>query len=245
VGGNLQDHFQTRFAYRCRFPITVNDIMNNPWRRIGSGMKFLLTRRGALTISAGQVGIFARTRPELATPDIQFHIFAFSADRPAEGLHRFPGFTQNVCQLRPESRGELRLKSADPAAAPAIHPNYLATETDRRTLIDGLQMCRRIAARPALRHFIDSEYLPGEQVRTDDELLDYARHYGGSIYHPSGSCKMGNDTMAVVDSRLRVHGLSALRVADAAIMPTVVSGNTNAACIMIGEKASDLLRAER
>ncbi len=242
VGRNLQDHFQTRFAYRCKFPITVNDLMANPIRKLGVGLQYAMFRTGPLTISAGQVGIFARTRPELASPDIQFHFIVFSSDRPAEGLHKFSGFTQNVCQLRPESRGEIRLKSSDPLAAPAIHANYLATELDRRTLVDGLKMCRELAAQPSLRHFIESEYLPGEGVQTDDELLDYARRYGGTIYHPCGTCKMGHDAMAVVDDELRVRGVSGLRVADASIMPTVISGNTNAACIMIGEKLADFVR---
>jgi choline dehydrogenase len=248
VGGNLQDHYQTRFAYRCRFPITVNDIMRSPLRKARVGLQYLLFRTGPLTISAGQVGIFAKTRPELATPDVQFHFIVFSSDRPAEGLHKFPGFTQNVCQLRPESRGEIRLKSANPLAHAAIHANYLSAEIDRRTLVDGLRMCRDIAARPAMQRYIESEYLPGAQVRTDDELLAYARQFGGTIYHPCGTCKMGRDPEgphgAVVDDTLRVHGIAGLRVADASIMPTLVSGNTNAACIMIGEKASDLMKGQ-
>jgi choline dehydrogenase len=188
------------------------------------------------------VGIFTRTRPELASPDIQFHFIGFSADRPAEGLHKFSGFTQNVCQLRPESRGEILLKSADPTLAPAIHPNYLSTELDRQTLIAGLKLGRRIAEQPALKHYIASEYLPGPDVQGDNDWLEYVKNYGSTIFHPSGTCKMGPDPMAVVDDQLRVHGLTGLRVADASIMPTVVSGNTNAACIMIGEKCADLLR---
>jgi choline dehydrogenase len=244
VGRNLQDHYQTRFAYRCRFPITVNDLFRNPAMKARAGLQYLMFRAGPLTISAGQVGIFTKTRPELASPDVQFHFIMFSADRPAAGLHKFPGFTQNVCQLRPESRGEILLKSNDPLATPAIHPNYLATETDRRTLVDGLKLCRAIAARPAMQHYIDSEYLPGENVQSDDEFLAYARQYGGTIYHPCGTCKMGSDPTAVVDQELRVRGIEGLRVADASIMPTLVSGNTNAACIMIGEKLSDLLRGQ-
>jgi choline dehydrogenase len=243
VGRNLQDHYQTRFAYRCRFPVTVNDIMRSRARMAGVGLRWLLFRSGPLTISAGQVGIFAKTRSELATPDIQFHFIIFSSDRPAQGLHTFSGFTQNVCQLRPESRGEILLKSLDPLAPPAIHPNYLNAGLDQRTMVAGLKLSRDIAARPAMRHFIESEFLPGDAVQTDDELLDYARAYGGTIYHPCGTAKMGHDAMAVVDPELRVHGFVGLRVADASIMPTVVSGNTNAACIMIGEKAADLIRA--
>jgi choline dehydrogenase len=242
VGQNLQDHFQVRLTYRCRFPVTLNDVMMSRWRMLAAGLQYAVARRGPLTISAGQVGIFARTRPDLPTPDVQFLLIPFSADRPGEGLNKFSGFLQNCCQLRPESRGEILLRSADPDEHPAIHPNYLATENDRRTLVAGLQLGRRIAARPAMRHWIESEHLPGEAAQDDAALLAHARAYGGSIFHPSSTCKMGHDRMAVVDPQLRVHGLEGLRVADAAIMPTVVSGNTNAACIMIGEKAADLIR---
>ena len=244
VGANLQDHYQTRFAYRCKFPITVNDIMKSPLRMMQVGLQYAMFRSGPLTSSAGQVGIFARSRPGLASPDIQFHFIVFSSDRPAQGLHKFSGFTQNVCQLRPESRGEILLKSRDPQAAPAIHANYLATELDRQTLLDGLKLCRVLADRPVMRHYIESEYLPGEAIQSDDELLDYARAFGGTIYHPVGTCRMGQDARSVVDAELRVHGISGLRVADASIMPTLVSGNTNAACIMIGEKLSDMVRGQ-
>ena len=242
VGRNLQDHFQTRFAYRCRLPITVNDIMRSRWKMARMAAQYALFRTGPLTVSAGEVVIFTKTRPDLPMPDVQFHYIGFSADRPAEGLHKHSGFTQNVCQLRPESRGEITLKSPDPLAAPAIRPNYLATELDRQTLVAGLRLCRRIAAQPALRQFIAAEYLPGEQVQSDAELLDYARAFGATIFHPVGTCKMGRDGMAVVNDRLEVHGLEGLLVADGSIMPTLVSGNTNAACIMIGEKCADLVR---
>jgi choline dehydrogenase len=241
VGQNLQDHFQTRICHKCSVPITVNDILGNPLRKLGAGLQYMMFRTGPLTISAGLVCLFARTRPELATPDIQFHFLGFSADRPAAGLHKFSGFTTNVCQLRPESRGTITLHSPDPSAPPAIHANYLTTELDRTTLLAGLRLGRAIAAQPAMQRYIKSEYLPGAGVQSDAEMLDYARNYGGSIFHPSGTCKMGSDPMAVVDPSLRVHGIAGLRVADASIMPTVVSGNTNAAAIMIGEKASDLV----
>ncbi len=242
VGQNLQDHFQCRMVYKCRYPITVNDMMMSRVRMAQAGLQYLLTRTGPLTVSAGTVGVFAKTRPELASPDVQFHFIGFSADRPAEGLHKFSGFTQSVCQLRPESRGEILLKSADPSVHPAIHPNYLSTELDRRTMVDGLRLGQRIAAQEPLRALIESDYLPPASVQTDDDVLDYIRNYGNTIFHPSGTCKMGHDPMAVVDDALRVHGLAGLRVADASIMPTVVSGNTNAACIMIGEKCADLVR---
>ncbi len=242
VGQNLQDHYQTRITYRCRFPVTLNDVMMSPWRMALAGLQYAVRRSGPLTVSAGQVGIFARTRPELATPDIQFLLIPFSADRPGEGLNKFSGFLQNCCQLRPESRGEILLRSPDAATYPAIHANYLSSDLDRRTLVAGLKLGRLIAGRPAMQHWIESEHLPGADVQGDEDLLDHARRYGGSIFHPSGTCRMGRDRMAVVDESLRVHGLAGLRVADASIMPTVVSGNTNAACIMIGEKAADLVR---
>ncbi len=242
VGQNLQDHFQTRLTYRCRFPVTLNDVMMSPWRMALAGLQYAVRRSGPLTVSAGQVGIFAKTRPELATPDVQFLLIPFSADRPGEGLNKFSGFLQNCCQLRPESRGEILLRSPDATVYPAIHANYLSTELDRRTLVEGLKLGRRIAARPAMRHWIESEHLPGPDAKDDAALLEHGRRYGGSIFHPSGTCKMGRDRMAVVDETLLVRGLDGLRVADASIMPTVVSGNTNAACIMIGEKAADLVR---
>ena len=244
VGQNLQDHFQVRYVYKCTQTITVNDIMMSNRRMAMMGLQYLLTRKGPLTASAGQIGIFTRTRPELASPDIQFHFIGFSADQAREALHKFSGFTQNVCQLRPESRGEILLKSADPAAAPAIHPNYLSTELDRSTIVEGLKLGRRIASQAALQPFIASEYLPGTDVQTDAEMLDYARNFGSTIYHPIGTARMGADRMAVVDDQLRVHGVTGLRVADASIMPSMVSGNTNAACIMIGEKCADMLRGQ-
>ena len=238
VGQNLQDHLKVGFAYRCREKITVNDVMQSRLRMLRAGLEYGLFRRGPLALSAASAGIFTRTRKELATPDIQFHFINFSSDVSAAELHPFSGFTQHVCQLRPESRGVIELRSDDPAMAPAIHPNYLAEEIDRRTIVAGLKLARRIAAQPALRRYIESEHAPGEAVQTDDEFLDYARRTGSTVFHPVGTARMGSDAMAVVDDKLRVHGVDGLRVADASIMPTLVSGNTNAACIMIGEKCA-------
>ncbi len=242
VGQAMQDHFQARIVLKCRFPITVNDIMMSKWKMALTGLDYLLRRKGPLTIAAGQAGLFARTRPELETPDVQFASVSFSADRPAEGLHKFSGFSVVCYQLRPESRGELKLRSSDPDDAPLMYPNYLATETDRRTIVDGLKLARRILGTPDMRHYITGEYIPGEDVRTDDELLGYARQYGGTVFHPTSTCRMGPDPMAVVDEQLRVHGMTGLRVVDASVMPAVVSGNTNAATIMIAEKAADMIR---
>ena len=243
VGANLQDHFQARSVYRCTKPITLNDRVRSPWQKMMMGLEWMVKRTGPLTIGAGQGGIFTKTRPELATPDVQFHLILFSADKPGEPLHDFPGFTASVCQLRPESRGKILIRSRDPKAHPAIHANYLATETDRQCMINGLKLARRLAETEALTPLIDAELEPGPDVVSDDDFLAYARSRGGTIFHPSGTCMMGPVTnpMAVVDAQLRVHGLSGLRVADASIMPTVVSGNTNAACIMIGEKLADMV----
>ncbi len=243
VGRNLQDHFQARCVYRCTRPITLNDRARSLWHKALMGLEWLLFRTGPLTIGAGQGCIFARTRPELATPDVQFHIILFSADRPGQPLHRFSGFTASVCQLRPESRGEIMIRSADPTEKPAIRANYLAAETDRRCIVDGLKLARRLAASEALRPYIEAEVMPGPDQASDEDLLAYARATGSTIFHPASTCSMGpaSNPQAVVDPALRVHGIQGLRVADASIMPTVVSGNTNAACIMIGEKCADMI----
>jgi choline dehydrogenase len=242
VGQCLQDHYSSAIKLHCKEKITFNDVMNSPLRKLGVGLRYLMFRDGPLTMAAGPVALFGRTRPELATPNVKISISPFSADNPAAGLHKFSGFTVIAYQLRPDSRGEIRLKSADPAQAPAMIPRYLTDPNDQRTLVEGLQLIRRILAQPPMQRFIAGEYLPGEAVRTDDELLAYARQYGGTVYHPTSTCRMGTDPMAVVDPELRVHGLQGLRVVDASIMPTVSSGNTNATTIMIGEKAADMVR---
>jgi choline dehydrogenase len=168
----------------------------------------------------------------------------FSADRPQDGLHPWSGFSMIAYQLRPDSRGEIKLKSADPADPPAVHPHYLTAETDQQTIVAGLKLCRQLLAEAALAQFAESEFLPGPTVQSDAELLDFARRRGGTVYHPTSTCKMGTNAMAVVDPDLRVRGVTGLRVADASIMPTVVSGNTNAATIMIGERCAELVRQE-
>jgi choline dehydrogenase len=244
VGQAMQDHYSAPIKLKCRLPITVNDIMMSPVKMLRTGLDYYLNRRGAMAAISAQVALFARTRPELATPDIKMSISIFSADRPQDGLHKFSGFTIIVYQLRPESRGEIRLKSPRPEDAPAMFPNYLATETDRQTIVEGLKLGRRILATPPLAQYVAEEFLPGPSVQTDAELLEHARMRGGTVFHPTSTCKMGIDSMAVVDPELRVVGIGGLRVVDASVMPTVVSGNTNAATIMIAEKAADLLRAE-
>jgi choline dehydrogenase len=242
VGQSLQDHYSAAIKLRCKLPITVNDVMLSNARKLKAGLEYYMFHRGPLSMISSPAALFARTRPELASPDIKCSISPFSAERPQDGLHRFSGFTMIAYQLRPESRGEIKLKSPDPFDAPAVYPNYLATETDQRTIVAGLKLCRQILATPHMHSFIEAEFQPGSAVERDEELLDYARRRGGTVYHPTSTCKMGGDPMAVVDPQLRVYGVDGLRVADASIMPTVVSGNTNAAAIMIGEKAADMIR---
>src|SRR5690242_12058268 len=242
VGQSLQDHYSAPIKLKCPLPITVNDVMQSNLRKLKVGLQYYLFKTGPLTMAAGPAALFVRTREGLATPDVKISVAPFSADRPQDGLHPWSGFGLTVYQLRPESRGEIRLKSANPADPPAMLPNYLATKTDRRAVVDGLKIGRRIlATRPMLR-FITEEYQPGSSVRTDEQLLEHAKNTGGTVFHPTSTCKMGVDPMAVVDPELRVHGIESLRVVDASIMPTVISGNTNAATIMIGEKAADLVR---
>ncbi len=242
VGHSLQDHYSAPIKLRCRLPITVNDVMQSNLKKMKAGLQYYLFKQGPLAMGTSPAALFARSRPELASPDIKCSCSPFSADRPQDGLHPWSGFTMIVYQLRPESRGRIELKSAQPGDPPAVHPNYLATQTDQRTIVEGLKLLRRILAAPALQPFIEAEFQPGPAVHSDDELLDYARRRGGTVFHPTSTCKMGLDPMAVVDPELRVHGIAALRVADASVMPTVVSGNTNAATIMIGERAADMVR---
>lgn len=244
VGENLQDHLQVRLAYTSTRK-TLNDEVNNPLLKARMGLEYALFRTGPMSMGASQVGIFARVDLSSATPDVQFHIQPLSADEPGKGLHRYSAFTASVCQLRPESRGRIVTTSPDPQCAPAIHPNYLATQKDQAITVAGIRLARRLAETAPLSGFVKAELQPGANIITDDELLDFARHHATTIYHPVGTCKMGEGSMAVVDARLRVIGIERLRVADASIMPTLVSGNTNAPTIMIGEKAADMILQDR
>jgi len=244
VGQNLQDHLQVRVIHRCNEPLTTNDDMRSLWRKLRMGMQYVFQRSGPMAVGINQAGAFLRTRSDLDRPDIQFHFAALSADLPGAPLHDFPGFTASVCQLRPTSRGYLEIKSADPMARPEIHPGYLSTEHDCRTVVDALRVTRQIAAQPALSQYIVDEYQPGEQLQSDEALLEFARDTGVTIFHPSGTCRMGFDDEAVVDAALKVRGVSGLRVVDCSIMPTLISGNTHAPAVMIAEKASDLILAD-
>lgn len=242
VGENLQDHLQVRLVFktRCR---TLNDEVRHPLKKLAVGTQYLFSRTGPLTLAASQVCIFTHSRPGLERPDIQFHMQPLSADKPAEGVHPFSAFTSSVCQLRPHSRGHVRITSRDPMVYPSIQPNYLSAEEDRRVVVDAIKVARNIAAAKPLADVITEEYVPGKVFASDEELLEAARQFSQTIYHPAGTCKMGSDDMAVVDDQLRVHGLQGLRVADASIMPTIISGNTNAPTIMIAEKAADMIKA--
>jgi choline dehydrogenase len=241
VGSDLQDHLQVRIVTRCSQRITLNDIVASPLRSAMAGVQWAALRKGPLTIAAGTSGAFFKTSPRLASPDIQIHFIPFSTDKMGEKLHPFSGFSASVCQLRPESRGSLRIKSADPSQPPEIRINYLATETDRRAFIDGLKILRGILAAPALKPYSVEEVYPGSKVVSDGDLLEFCRKTGSTVYHPTSTCRMGNDPLAVVDQRLKVRGIEGLRVVDASVMPDLMSGNTNAPTIMIAEKASDMI----
>jgi choline dehydrogenase len=244
VGEDLQDHFYVRTFWRCTKPITLNDDMASGWRRLGIGLRYVLQRRGPLTVSAGYAAAFVRTRPELARPDAQIYFINFSTAKRGGVLHPFSGFTVSLSQLQAESRGWVRIRSADPKAPPAIHYNYLAAESERRMMVDGLKFVRRLANTPPLAGYVAEEFQPGARVQSDADWLAYCRENGDTVFHPTSTCRMGVDASAVVDARLRVRGLQALRVIDASVMPAVVSGNTNAAVLALAEKGADLVRAD-
>jgi choline dehydrogenase len=246
VGANLQDHLQVRVMYEVAEPITTNDELNSFSGRIRMGLEWALHRTGPLAVGINKAGMFCRALPEEnATPDTQFHIGTLSADSPGGKVHPFSGCTFSVCQLRPEARGSVRIKSPDPADAPSIQPNYLSTERDRRTIVAGVNFARKIAATAPLADLLLREFEPGPFVQTDEDVLAFCREYGTTIFHPCGTARMGpaDDRTAVVDAALRVRGVVGLRVVDCSIMPTLVSGNTNIPTIMIAEKAADMIRA--
>jgi choline dehydrogenase len=245
VGENLQDHLQIRLVYKVSNTRTLNEWSSGLLARAGMGLQYFLRRRGPLTMAPSQLGAFAKSDPSRETPNLQYHVQPLSLDRFGEPLHPFPAITASVCNLRPESRGRVRIRSPEPDAPPAIGPNYLSSEADRMVAADAIRLTRRICAAKALARFEPREYRPGPDYRSDEELARAAGDIGTTIFHPVGTCRMGHDPMAVVDDRLRVHGLEGLRVVDASIMPTITSGNTNSPVIMIAEKAADMIRKHR
>jgi len=241
VGANLQDHLGARLVYRCANRNTINDVSRSRRLQLRAGAQYLLGRQGMLMMGAGPIGLFARTRPELENPDVWYQFLAGSAPNASDPMHSFPGCTLVTIPCRPESRGWLRIKSPDPTVPPAIQPNYLATQADRDTMLAGLRIAHRIARTEAMRSLLVEQYMPGKDSETDEDWLAHVRATAGTTFHPTSTCMMGPHGMAVVDAELRVRGMEGVRVVDASIMPTVVSGNTNAATIMIAEKAAEMI----
>ena len=245
VGKNLQDHLQSRLIYKCTKPITTNDDLRTLWGQALIGMRWIFRKEGPVAAGIQVGGMFARANPQAKTPDVQFHFGTISADMTAGKPHDFSGFTVSMCNLRPTSRGDVQLRSASAQQPPAIRFNYLATQEDEAVMLDGFKLARRIASSRSMSPYVAEEYRPGPGVTSDDEILGFVREYATTIFHPVGTCRMGSDTDSVVDTRLRVRGVKGLRVADASIMPQLLSGNTNAASMVIGEKAADMMKEDR
>jgi choline dehydrogenase len=245
VGENLQDHWQVRVLYKVFNTITLNEWVNSWYRRYAMGAYYLMTRRGPMSAQPPQLGAFTRSDPSQETPDLQFHIAPASMRTVGAPVDPFPGVTLAVAVLRPVSVGHVRIASADPRTPPAILHNYLATPREREVAIAAVRLARKLAAGKALARFTPEEYMPGLAAQSDDEILAFAKQTVSTVFHPSGTCKMGPDPMAVVDERLRVRRLAGLRVVDTSIMPNLVSGNTNVPTMMIAEKASDMIREDR
>jgi choline dehydrogenase len=242
VGENLQDHIGGRMIYRCvAGTVTMNEIYHNWLRRLWAGAEWMLARKGPLMTGAGPIGLFVKTRPELDSPDVQYQFLAGSAPKVGDPMHRFPACTLVAIPCRPESRGWLRIVSPDPELPPAMQPNYLSTQGDKDTIIAGLKVTRKIFATETMRRLVTEEVFPGPQANTDEDLLEHVRATTGTTFHQTSTCMMGPGPMAVVDTSLKVKGMDRLRVIDASVMPTVVSGNTNATVIMIAEKGADMI----
>jgi choline dehydrogenase len=238
VGENLQDHLQIRSIWRVENTVTLNRRARTLWGKALMGLEYLMFRTGPLTMPPSQLGAFARSADDVASADMEWHVQPLSLDRFGAPLHPWDAITPSVCNLRPSSRGSVWIRSADPLATPAIRPNYLSTEHDARIAVAGLRFTRHIMAAPPLARFRPREDKPGPEIQDDAALLDAARELGTTIFHPVGTCRMGQDDRAVVDDRLRVYGISGLRVVDASIMPTITSGNTNAPTVMIAERGA-------
>jgi choline dehydrogenase len=245
VGENLQDHLQIRTVYKVKGVETLNQKANNLWGKLGMGLQYALFRSGPLSMAPSQMGLFAKSDPRIETPDLEYHIQPLSTDKLGEPLHPFPAITASVCNLRPESRGSIHVRSANGADQPMIRPNYLSAQADRDVAAQSIRLTRRIMAAKAVAHYQPEEMLPGPQVASDEDLVREAGNIATTIFHPVGTCKMGDDPSAVVDGRLCVRGLGGLRIVDASVMPTITSGNTNSPVIMIAEKASDMIAEDR
>jgi choline dehydrogenase len=245
VGENLQDHLQLRMAFKVKGVKTLNTMANNWFGKMQIGMQYALNRSGPMSMAPSQLGAFTRSDPSQPTANLEYHVQPLSLEKFGEPLHAFPAFTASVCNLRPTSRGHVRIASGDPFAAPRITPNYLSTPEDRKVAADALKITRGIVAAPALQKYAPEEFKPGLHYRTEEELAKAAGDIGTTIFHPIGTCKMGrgDDPFAVVDSQMRVRGVKGLRVVDASVMPTITSGNTNSPTIMIAEKAAEWIRA--
>jgi choline dehydrogenase len=246
VGENLQDHLQLRLVYKIKNTVTLNQRARTLLGRAGMAWEYALFRKGPLTAAPSQLGCFAKSDPSFGSANLEYHIQPLSLDKFGEALHPFPAFTASVCNLRPTSRGHVRIRNAGPGAHPEIRLDYLSTEEDQRVAADAIRLTRRIAAAPALARFGPVEFRPGPAFQSEEELVRAAGDIGTTIFHPVGTCRMGpaGYRLAVVDERLRVRGLEGLRVVDASVMPSITSGNTNAPVIMIAEKAADLVRAD-
>jgi choline dehydrogenase len=242
VGENLQDHLQIRTIYSVDNTVTLNQRARTPWGMALMGLEYFLRKTGPLTMPPSQLGAFAKSDPSQSTANIEWHVQPLSLDKFGSPLHKYNAITPSVCNVRPTSRGQISLRDRNPDSAPLIQPNYLSTAEDRATAVAGLKFTREIMAAPALAPFAPHELKPGAHLITDDDLAQAAGDLGTTIFHPVGTCKMGKDSMAVVDDQLRVRGVHRLRVVDASIMPTITSGNTNAPTVMIAEKGADFIR---
>jgi choline dehydrogenase len=244
VGENLHDHLQIRTMFKVKNTVTLNTRVNSLWGKAAMGLEYLLFKTGPLTMPPSQLGAFARSDPSRDSANIEWHVQPLSLDKFGDPLHTFDAITPSVCNLQPTSRGHVRIKSADPLDAPAITLNYLSTDEDRDVAVAGVRFTRRIMSASALTRFEPEEWKPGPEITGDEELAEAARNLGTTIFHPVGTCKMGQDDLAVVDDRLRVRGIAGLRVIDASVMPRITSGNTNAPTVMIAEKGAEFVQAD-
>ncbi len=241
VGENLQDHLQIRMQYKVHGVRTLNELANSHVGKLLMGLEYMLFRTGPLTMPPSQLGAFAKSDPLQSRPNIEWHVQPLSLDKFGDNLHPFPAITPSVCNLRPTARGQVRIKSPDATSHPEIRPNYLSTSEDLRVAVDSIRFTRKIMAARAFAKYAPEEFRPGVAAQTEAELARAAGDLGTTIFHPVGTCKMGNDSMAVVDERLRVRGIEGLRVVDASIMPLITSGNTHAPTVMIAEKAAEMV----